>query len=82
MAAREAIRTRVPNAKETHQMDWQGVAQPGGGGTLLKRRGVVERTWAGWMHVRRQARDYEVLTRHSEAGIQLAMSHLLRKRIK
>ena len=31
---------------------------------------------------RRQARDYEGLTRHSEAWIQLAVIHLLRKQIK
>ena len=34
------------------------------------------------MNFRRHARDYEVLTRHSEALIQIAMIHLLLKRIK
>ena len=34
------------------------------------------------MNFRRHARDYEVLTHHSEALIQIAMIHLLLKRIK
>lgn len=69
MAASEASQTRVPNAKKTHQMDWQVVAKPGGGGTLLKRRWVVERTGAWGINVHRQARDYAVLIRPSEAWI-------------
>ena len=79
---RLASRTRVATAKKTHKMDLQGGANQATKVTLLNRRGVVECTWAWWMHVRRYARDYPVLTRHSEAGIQRAMSHLLRKRIK
>ena len=34
------------------------------------------------MNFRRHARDYEVLTRHSEALIQIALIHLILKRIK
>ena len=33
------------------------------------------------MNFRRHARDYEVLTRHSEALIQIAMIYLLLKRL-
>lgn len=50
--------------------------------SLLKRRWVVERTFAWLMNFRRHARDYEVLTRHSEALIQIAVIHLILKRIK
>ena len=77
-----AIRTWVANRKKTHKIDLEIVAKQGGGFTVLKRRWVVERTLAWLMNFRRHARDYEVLTRHSEALIQVAMIHLLLKRIK
>ena len=70
------------NRKKTHKIDLEIVAKQGGGFTVLKRRWVVERTLAWLMNFRRHARDYEVLTRHSEALIQVAMIHLLLKRIK
>ncbi len=78
----EAIRTWVANRKKTHKIDLEVVAKQGGGFTVLPRRWVVERTLAWLMNFRRHARDYEVLTRHSEALIQIAMIHLLLKRIK
>ena len=78
----EAIRTWVAELKKTHKIDLEVVAKQGPGFTLLKRRWVVERTLAWLMNFRRHARDYEVLTRHSEALIQIAMIHLLLKRIK
>lgn len=78
----EAIRTWVADIKKTHKIDLEVVAKQGPGFTLLKRRWVVERTLAWLMNFRRHARDYEVLTRHSEALIQIAMIHLLLKRIK
>lgn len=78
----EAIRTWVADRKKTHKIDLEVVAKQGPGFTLLKRRWVVERTLAWLMNFRRHARDYEVLTRHSEALIQIAMIHLLLKRIK
>ena len=78
----EAIRTWGANQKKTHQIDLEVVAKQGSGFTVVKRRWVVERTFAWLMNFRRHARDYEVLTRHSEALIQIAMIHLLLKRIK
>ena len=78
----EAIRRWVANKKKTHKMDLEGVAKQGSGFIVLKRRWVVERTFAWLMNFRRHARDYEVLTRHSEALIQIAMIHVLLKRIK
>ncbi len=77
-----AIRTWVANLKKTHKIDLEIVAKQGPGCTVLKRRWVVERTWAWLMNFRRHAREYEVLTRHSEALIQIAMIHLVLKRIK
>ena len=78
----EAIRTWVASQKKTHKIDLEVVAKQGGGFEVLPRRWVVERTFAWLMNFRRHARDYEVLTRHSEALIQIAMIHLLLKRIK
>ena len=78
----EAIRTWVANQKKTHKIDLEVVAKQGDGFTVVKRRWVVERTFAWLMNFRRHARDYEVLTQHSEALIQIAMIHVLLKRIK
>ena len=78
----EAIRTWVANQKKTHKIDLEIVAKQGSGFTVVKRRWVVERTLAWLMNFRRHARDYEVLTHHSEAVIQIAMIHLLLKRVK
>jgi transposase len=71
----------VADLKKTHKIDLEVVAKQGNGFTPLKRRWVVERTFAWLMNVRRHARDYEVLTRHSEALIQIAMIYLLLKRL-
>ena len=78
----EAIRTWVAKQKKTHKIDLEVVAKQGDGFTVVKRRWVVERTFAWLMNFRRHARDYEVLTQHSEALIQIAMIHVLLKRIK
>ena len=51
------------------------------GFAVLPRRWVVERTFAWVLNYRRHSRDYEVLTRNSEAFIQIAMIHLLLKRL-
>ena len=64
-----------------NKIDLEVVAKEGTGFTLLKRRWVVERTFAWLSNFRRHARDYEVLPRHSEALIQIAMIHLLLKRL-
>jgi putative transposase len=52
------------------------------GFVVLPRRWVVERTFAWLMHSRRLARDYERLTGSSEAMVQVAMIHLMLKRLK
>ena len=68
--------------KKTHKIDLEVVANQGSGFVVIPRRWVVERTFAWLMNFRRHARDYEVLTHHSEALIQIAMIHLLLKRSK
>ncbi len=47
----------------------------------LKRRWIVERTFAWLFNYRVHSKDYEVLTANSEAFIHLAMIHLLLKRL-
>ena len=75
------LKAWVADLKKTHKIDLEVVAKQGTGFTLLKRRWVVERTFAWLMNFRRHARDYEVLTRHSVALIQIAMTQLLLKRL-
>ena len=60
------------------------VRKPDGrkGFVVQKRRWVVERTFSWLVRSRRLARDYERRTESSEAIVQLAMIHLMRKRLK
>lgn len=51
------------------------------GFVLLAKRWIVERTLAWFNRYRRLSKDYEELTRSSEAMIQLAMIRLLLKRL-
>jgi putative transposase len=49
--------------------------------TVLRRRWVVERTFAWMGRYRRMSKDYEYLIESSEAMIYLAMSRLMLKRL-
>ena len=79
--AGEELKAWVGALKKTHTIDLEVVERKGKGFQLLPRRWVVERTFAGLFHYRRHSKDYEVLTRNSEALIQIAMIHLLVKRL-
>ena len=48
---------------------------------VLKRRWVVERTFAWLGRCRRLSRDYEATTASSEAFVKLAMIHLMARRL-
>lgn len=77
----EALKAWVGALKQTHKMDLEVVERQGKGFQVLPRRWVVERTFAWVFQYRRHAKDYEVLPRNSEALIQIAMMHLLVKRL-
>ncbi len=49
--------------------------------TVLRRRWVVERTFAWIGRYRRMSKDYEYLTESSEAMIYLAMTRLMLRRL-
>ena len=51
------------------------------GFVVLPRRWVVERTFAWLGNYRRLSKDYEYEPRYSEAMIQLAMIHIMLKRL-
>ena len=51
------------------------------GFVLIKKRWVVERTFAWLGNYRRLSKDYEYFTDNSEAMIYIAMTHLMVKRI-
>ncbi|HEC84817.1 MAG TPA: hypothetical protein ENI48_06195 [Thioploca sp.] len=57
------------------------VEKQGKGFNLVKRRWVVERTFAWLNNARRHSKDYEVLACNSEAMIQISMIAILLRRL-
>lgn len=77
----EGIRAWVAGLKKTYKLVLEGVENQLPGFHLVKRRWVVERTFSWLFNFRRHSKDYEVLTRNSEAMIQISMIHLLVRRL-
>ena len=59
----------------------QVVKRTGPGFKVLKRRWVVERTFAWLGRCRRLSKDYEGTTASSEAWVKVAMIHLMVRRL-
>ena len=75
------LRDWVRGLKQTHKIDLEVVEHTGKGFVVIKQRWKVERTLAWLLNDRRHRRDYEVLTVHSEAMIQISMIRILLKRL-
>ena len=76
-----AIRRWVRALKKTHKIDLEVSGRIGPGFQVVAKRWVVERTF-GWLNLRRRlSKDYEVLTRNSEAMIQVAFITVLIRRL-
>ena len=77
----EPLQKWVKLLKKTWQISLEVVEKEGKGFNLVKRRWVVERTFAWINNFRRQSKDYEVLTCNSEAMIQISMISILLRRL-
>lgn len=77
----EELRQWARGLKKSYKIDLEVTAKQGKGFQLVKRRWVVERTFGWLFNCRRNAKDYEMLTRHSEAMLQLSMISILLRRL-
>ena len=75
------LRQWVAGLKKTHKIALEVVERLGNGFQVIKRRWVVERTFAWLFNYRRHSKDYEVLTRNSESMIQISMIYILVRRL-
>jgi len=71
----------VKKLKKTWKINLEVVEKTGKGFNLVKRRWVVERTFAWLNNFRRHSKDYEVLTCNSEAMLQISMISILLRRL-
>jgi putative transposase len=71
----------VRDLKHTQTIDLEITGKAGTGFQVMPWRWAVERTFAWLLNERRHSRDYERLTRNSEAMIQLRMIRLLLNRL-
>jgi putative transposase len=76
-----AIAEWVKNLKKTWRIVLEVSAKDGKGFHGVKKRWGVERTFAWINNFRRNSTDYEMLSQHSEAMIQISMVSLLLRRI-
>ena len=76
-----ALRQWVGDLKRTHKIALEVTDHEGKGFQVVPRRWVVERAFAWLSGYRRHSKDYEVLTRNSEAMIQIAMITILLRRL-
>ena len=77
----EALRKWVADLKKTHKIDLEVTDHEGKGFQVVAKRWVVERAFSWLLGYRRNSKDYEVLTRNSEAMIQITMISILIKRL-
>lgn len=77
----EAIRQWVRALKQTYKIDLEVTDHDGKGFQVVPKRWVVERAFSWLLAYRRHSKDYEVLTRNSEAMIQIAMIAILLRRL-
>ena len=76
-----AIYERVKKLKKTWCIDLELSEKEGKGFNVVKKRRVAERTFAWIFNFRRNSKDYEVLTKNSEAMIQISMISILLRRL-
>jgi putative transposase len=77
----EALRKWVAGLKRTHKIDLEVTGHQGAGFQVVPKRWVVERAFSWLIGYRRHSKDYEVLTRNSEAMIQISMIAILIRRL-
>lgn len=77
----EGLRAWVRGLKRTHKIDLEVTDHQGNGFQVVPKRWVVERTFGWLVGYRRHSKDYEVLTRNSEAMIQISMIAILLRRL-
>lgn len=77
----QGIKDWVAGLEQTPKIDLEVTDHDGQGFQVVAKRWVVERAFAWLLPFRRHSKDYEVLTRNSEAMIQIAMSSLLIRRL-
>jgi putative transposase len=76
-----SLRQWVRDLKRTHKIDLEVTDHDSKGFQVVPKRWVVERAFSWLLGYRRHSKDYEVLTRNSEAMIQLAMISILLRRL-
>jgi putative transposase len=71
----------VTKLKKTWKIRLEVVGKKGKGFNLVKQRWVVERTFAWLNNFRRNSKDYEELTCHSESMLEISMISILLRRL-